>query len=260
MWPAHFCYCGGMTATGDEDERDGTRAAVFATTHWSVVLAAGNLHSPHSAQALETLCRTYWYPLYAFVRRQGCSPEDAQDLTQGFFARLLEKHYLGQVEPQKGKFRCFLLAAMRHFLSDQRDREHTVKRGGGLAHLSLDAQDAEARYRLEPVDRLDAERIYERRWAMTLLDRALSRLRDETIAVGKAETFESLQDFVAGESEVSCGEVAARLGLTESAVKSLLHRLRVRYRALVREEIAQTVADPAEVDAEIRHLIAAVGE
>ncbi len=249
-----------MNGASDGVGSSANGSALFATTHWSVVLAAGHAGSAQSAEALETLCRTYWYPLYAFVRRQGYSPEDAQDLTQGFFARLLEKQYLGQVAPQKGKFRSFLLAALRHFLSDQRDREHTVKRGGGLAHLSLDARDAEERYRLEPVDRLDAERIFERRWAMTLLERALSRLRDESVAAGKAETFESLKDFVAGESDVSCGEVASRLGLTESAVKSLLHRLRLRYRALVREEIAQTVADPSEVDAEIRHLIVAVGE
>ncbi len=246
--------------TEDPDPGAPTQAAVFATTHWSVVLAAGQEDTPQASVALEQLCRTYWYPLYAFVRRQGYSPEDAQDLTQGFFARLLEKHYLEQVEPQKGKFRSFLLAALRHFLSDQRDREHTVKRGGGLAHISLDAQDAEERYRLEPVDRLDAERIFERRWAITLLERALSRLRDENVAAGKAETFETLKDFVAGDSDVSCDDVAARMGLSESAVKSLLHRLRVRYRALVREEIAQTVANPMEVDAEIRHLIAAVSE
>jgi prepilin-type N-terminal cleavage/methylation domain-containing protein/prepilin-type processing-associated H-X9-DG protein len=146
------------------------RAGWFATTHWSVVLAAGEPGSPQSAEALEKLCRAYWYPLYAFVRRDGYSPEDAQDLTQAFFARLLEKQYLNQVEPQRGKFRYFLLAALRHFLSDQRDRANATKRGGGADHLSLDAQDAEERYRLEPVDRMDAEKIYEHRWAMTLLE------------------------------------------------------------------------------------------
>lgn len=233
---------------------------LFRTTHWSVVLAAGRSESPQAAQALETLCRTYWYPLYAYVRRQGCSPEDAQDLTQAFFARLLEKNYVGQVGQQKGKFRSFLLAALRHFLSDQRDRARTVKRGGGAAHISLDAQDAEERYRLEPVDRMDAERIFERRWAMTLLEKALSRLRDESAEVGKITTFERLKDFVAGENELSCDELAARMGLTESAVKSAVHRLRERYRELVREEIGQTVADPGGIDAEIRHLIAVISE
>jgi RNA polymerase sigma-70 factor (ECF subfamily) len=151
----------------------------FTTTHWSVVLAAAQRESPQAAEALETLCRTYWYPLYTYVRRQGSSPEDAQDSTQAFFARLIKKHYLGQVEPQKGRFRSFLLAALRHFLSDQRDQARTLKRGGGAPHISLDAQDVEARYGLEPVGRMDAEKIFERRWAMTLLGRALGRLRDE---------------------------------------------------------------------------------
>ncbi len=234
--------------------------ALFTTTHWSVVLAAGQSESPQAAQALETLCRTYWYPLYAYVRREGYDATDAQDLTQEFFARLLAKNYLAQVERQKGKFRSFLLAALRHFLADQRDRARAVKRGGGADCLSLDAQTAEERYRLEPVDRMDAERIYERRWAMTLIERALTRLRDENVAAGKTELFERLRSFVAGESDVSCGEAATRLGLTESAVKSALHRLRQRYRELVREEIAHTVADPAEIDAELRYLIAVMSQ
>jgi RNA polymerase sigma factor (sigma-70 family) len=234
--------------------------ATFATTHWSVVLAAQEEHTPHAAEALEQLCQTYWYPLYAFVRREGSSAPDAQDLTQEFFARLLEKNYLAQVAPQKGKFRSFLLAALRHFLADQRDRARAVKRGGGADCLSLDAQAAEERYRLEPVDRMDAEKIYERRWAMTLLEQALTRLRDENVAADKKELFERLRDFVAGESDMSCGEAAAQLGLTESAVKSALHRLRQRYRELVREEVAHTVADPAEVDAELRYLIAVLSQ
>jgi DNA-directed RNA polymerase specialized sigma24 family protein len=235
-------------------------AAQFTTTHWSVVLAAGQGESSQTAEAMEKLCRTYWYPLYAYVRCEGYSPEDALDSTQAFFARLLEKHYLGQVGPQKGKIRSFLLAALRHFLSNQRDRARTVKRGGDAVHISLDAQDAEERYRLEPVDRMDAQRILERRWAMTLLERALSRLREESVSAGKTDTFECLQDFIAGESDVSCTAVAARMGLTESAVKSILHRLRQRYRALVREEIAQTVADPGEIDAEIRYLITVISQ
>ena len=235
-------------------------AAIFATTHWSVVLAAGQSTDAQASEALEQLCRTYWYPLNAFVRREGRSPEDAQDLTQGFFARLLEKNYLAQVERQKGKFRSFLLAALRHFLADQRDRARAVKRGGGADCLSLDAQTAEERYRLEPVDRMDAEKIYERRWAMTLLEQALTRLRDENIAAGKLELFERLRDFVAGESDISSAEAATQLGLTESTVKSALHRLRQRYRELVREEIAHTVADPAEIDTELRYLIAVLSQ
>ena len=228
----------------------------FTTTHWSVVVMAQEPDSPQAAEALERLCRTYWYPLYAYVRRQGHTPEDAQDLTQEFFARLLEKNYLAQVAREKGKFRSFLLAALRHFLSDQQDRAKAVKRGGAADCVSLDAQSAEERYRLEPVNGMDAGKLYERRWAMTLLEQALTRLRDESVAAGRPELFERLRDFVAGESEDSCGAVAAQLGLTESAVRAALHRLRRRYRELVREAVAQTVADPAEIDAELRYLIA----
>jgi RNA polymerase sigma-70 factor (ECF subfamily) len=218
----------------------------FTTTHWSVVLRAADGDSPQAVAALEQLCRTYWYPLYAYVRREGHTATDAQDLTQEFFARLLARNSLAQVRPQKGKFRSFLLAALRHFLSDQRDRARAVKRGGGAEVLSLDAQEAEERYRLEPVERLDAEKIYERRWAMTLLEQALMRLRDESAA--------------AGDSEVTCGEAATELGLSESAVKSAVHRLRERYRAFVLEEIAHTVADPAEIKAEIRYLITVMSQ
>ncbi len=244
-----------MGKPAEHESAVASRAALFATTHWSVVLAAGQEESPRAAEALEKLCRTYWYPLYAYVRREGHSAADAEDLTQEFFARLLARNSLAQVGPQKGKFRSFLLAALRHFLSDQRDRARAMKRGGGTDCVSLDAQSAEDRYRLEPVDRMDAERIYERRWAVTLLEQALRRLRDESVVAGKAELFEHLRGFVAGESDVSCAEAAAQLGLTESAVKSVVHRLRERYRELVREEIAHTVADPAEIDAEIRYLI-----
>ncbi len=227
---------------------------LFATTHWSVVLAAAEQQTPEGTTALEQLCRAYWYPLYAYVRREGHSPEDAQDLTQGFFAQLLARHSLAQVAPEKGRFRSFLLAAIRHFLSVERARARAVKRGGNARILSLDAQAAEARYRLEPVERLDAEKIYEHRWAMTLLEQAVIRLREEFAAAGKAELFEHLRGFVAGDREVTCGEVASSLGLSESAAKSAVHRLRQRYRELVREEIAHTVADPAEIDSEIRYL------
>lgn len=239
-------------------ESPGTQRGVFATTHWSVVLAAGQSENACTAAALECLCRTYWYPLYAFIRREGYQAPDAQDLTQGFFSRLLAKNYLGQVDPQKGKFRSFLLAALRHFLSDQRDRDRAAKRGGGAEILSLDAQDAEERYRLEPMEQMDAQKIFERRWAITLLEQALARLRDESARAGKAELFECLRDFVAGVSEVSYAAAAARLGQTGSAVKSALHRLRQRYHELVREEVAHTVADPAEIDAEIRYLITVI--
>jgi RNA polymerase sigma factor (sigma-70 family) len=233
---------------------------LFATTHWSVVLAAANEETPEAAAALERLCRTYWYPLYAYVRREAYSPADAQDLTQGFFAQLLARNSLAQVGPEKGKFRSFLLASMRHFLSDQRERARTVKRGGRVQILSLDAQEAEDRYRLEPVERLDAEKIYERRWAMTLLEQALARLREESAAAGKAELFERLRRFVAGDSEATWGEAAVELGLTEGAMKAAVHRLRARYRTLLRDEIAQTVADPAEIEEEVRYLIRVVSQ
>ena len=228
---------------------------LFATTHWSVVLAAAEGEKPEAAAALEQLCRTYWYPLYAYVRREGYSPADAQDLTQEFFARLLARNLFAGVAPEKGKFRSFLLVALRHFLSDQRDRASAAKRGGGKEVLSLDAEEAEGRYRLEPIERLDAQRIYERRWAMTLLGQAWTRLREESAAQGKLQHFERLAEFVAGESEVTCVAAASELGLTESAMRSAVHRLRERYRALIREEIASTVGAPGEVDEELRYLI-----
>lgn len=228
---------------------------VFATTHWSIVLSAADQETPGATAALETLCRTYWYPLYAYVRREGLNPEDAQDATQEFFASLLRRNSLTRVAPEKGRFRSFLLAAMRHFLSDQRDRAQTIKRGGRAVIFSMDAQEAEERYRVEPVDHLDAEKIYERRWAMTLLQQAVVRLRDEMAAAGKAELFERLKGFVSGDREVKCGDVSALLGMSEGATKSAVHRLRQRYRELVREEIAHTVADPAEIDSEIAYLI-----
>jgi len=230
--------------------------ATFATTHWSVVLAAQAAHTPHAADALEKLCRTYWYPLYAYVRREGSSAADAQDLTQEFFARLLAKNYLAQVERQKGKFRSFLLAALRHFLADQRGRARAVKRGGAADCISLDAQTAEERYRLEPVDRMDAEKIYERRWALTLLEQVLRQLEAEFAATGKRQLFEQLKVFLLEEKGVgSYAESAARLEMTEGALRVAVHRLRQRYGELFRDEIAHTVARPDEIEEEVRHLL-----
>ncbi|MEK7675189.1 MAG: sigma-70 family RNA polymerase sigma factor [Verrucomicrobiota bacterium] len=230
--------------------------ATFATTHWSVVLAAQAAHTPQAAKALEKLCRTYWYPLYAYVRREGSSALDAQDLTQEFFARLLEKNYLGQVAREKGKFRSFLLAALRHFLADQRDRARAVKRGGGADCISLDAQTAEERYRLEPADELNPEKIYERRWAMTLLDQVLRHLEAEFAATGKRPLFEHLKVFLLDEKGVgSYAETAARLEMTEGALRVAVHRLRQRYGELFRNEIAHTVARPDEIEEEVRHLL-----
>jgi RNA polymerase sigma-70 factor (ECF subfamily) len=239
---------------GSDAERRG-QGGIFLTTHWSVVLAAAERNEPEGSAALEQLCRTYWYPLYAYIRRDGRNAAEAEDLTQGFFAHLLARDFLARVGPQKGKFRSFLLAALRRFLCDQWDRARAVKRGGGAEVLSLDAQEAEERYRMEPVERLDPEKLYERRWVLTLLEQALARLRDESAAAGKAVLFQRLRSFVAVENEVSCAEVAAELGLTESAAKAALHRLRERYREILRDEIARTVASPAELEAEIRYLV-----
>jgi RNA polymerase sigma-70 factor (ECF subfamily) len=231
----------------------------FTTTHWSLILHAQDTSSPLAAAALERLCRAYWYPLYVFVRRQGEGEESAKDLTQGFFARLLEKRYLAQVQREKGKFRCFLLTSLKHFLSDERDKARALKRGGGQTLVSLDDSTGEERYRLEPADAMDAEKLFERRWALTLLEQARARVREEYLESGKATLYDRLKPFESGDQNASSyAQVAAELGLTESAVKSAIFRMRQRYRELVREEVANTVEDPAEVDAEIRHLISVI--
>lgn len=233
--------------------------ATFATTHWSVVVSAGQPQAPQAAQALETLCRTYWYPLYAYVRRRGYGPEDAQDLTQGFFADLLGRDFLRNVAPKNGRFRSFLLACLNHFLSDERDRARAAKRGRGQPPISLDADLAEQRYRAEPTDEHTPQIVYERRWAATLLGQARARLAGEYATHGKTDLLHRLQEFPLGErGEHSFHDCAVRLGLSESALKSAVHRMRQRYRELVREEVAHTVDGPAEVEAEIRHLIAVV--
>jgi RNA polymerase sigma-70 factor (ECF subfamily) len=221
------------------------------------VLAAGRGDEAAARRALEQLCQTYWYPLYVFVRRQGYAPPDAQDLTQGFFARALEKNAFAHLDQQKGRFRAFLLAAMKHFLSDQRDHDRAAKRGGGQTVLSLDAQTAEDRYKLEPVDPLTPEQLYERRWALTVLENARTRLREEFVASHKEALYEQLKSFDAGaRGAPTYAEIGTRLGLSESAVKSAALRLRRRYAELVREQIAQTVPTAAEIDEEIRHLMA----
>ncbi|MBI4662327.1 MAG: sigma-70 family RNA polymerase sigma factor [Verrucomicrobia bacterium] len=210
-------------------------------------------------QALASLCEVYWYPLYAFVRRQGHSPQDAQDLTQAFFARFLEKDYLKDVDRQKGKFRSFLLASLKHFLADQRDRDQAQKRGGGKALVSLDAQTAETRYLLEPHDDLTPDKIFERRWALTLLEQAMARLREEFTLAGKSEFFDQLKVFMAAEKgPVTYAGAAAKLSTTEAAVKMSVQRMRRRYRELLRAEIAHTVARTEEIDEELRHLAEAL--
>jgi RNA polymerase sigma factor (sigma-70 family) len=228
----------------------------FTTTHWSIVLAAQDPASPQAAEALEKLCRSCWYPLYAFVRRQGHDESSAKDLTQGFFARLLEKNYLAQVDQDRGKFRSFLLASLKHYMADERDKERAQKRGGGRVLLSLDETVGEDRYRAEPVDVMDAEKLYERRWALTLLDQARRRLKEEYQNAGKSELYQRLQEFDAGgNGNPPYADVAKDLGLSESGLRTSVFRMRNRHRELVREEVAQTVSSPQEIDEEIRHLI-----
>lgn len=206
--------------------------------------------------ALEKLCAAYWYPLYCFVRRQGHGPHDAQDLTQEFFARILEREYFRLADPERGKFRSFLLTLLKHFLSDERKKAHAQKRGGGQSLLSLDAELAEKRYASEPATDETPEKIFDRRWAFTVMERTVARLRAEYATSGRAKLFDELKQFQPGEEDArSYADVAQRLGVSQSAVKSAIFRLRQRHRDLLREEIAQTVATPGEVDEEIRYLI-----
>ena len=232
----------------------------FRTTHWSIVLAAGN-DSTRARHALETLCQTYWYPLYAFVRRLRHSPHDSEDLVQAFFAQCLEKNYLGAADQGKGRFRSFLLIALKRFLANEWDKARTLKRGGGAPPISLDALTAEQRYALEPAGQLGADRLYERRWALTLLDKVLSRLREEQIAGGRNSAFEVLKDsLTAGGDGAPYAELAARLGMSPGAVKVAVHRLRQRYRELLEAEIANTVASPEEVAEERRYLLSVLSK
>jgi RNA polymerase sigma-70 factor (ECF subfamily) len=248
-----------MVPRPEHEDREATprEADRFMTTHWSLVIAAGQRGSPESVDALVTLCATYWYPLYVFVRRQGYRPEDAQDLTQAFFARLLEKNYVGAADRHRGKFRSFLLASLKHFLSNERDYGRAQKRGGGRPAMSLDFGSAETRYRHEPVDRMTPERLFERRWALTLLDRVLRRLHDEYAAAGNLPLFERLKQFLTAEKGTTpYREVAERAAMTEGAVKVAVHRLRKRYRKLLEDEIAHTVSHEDDVQDELRQLFA----
>ena len=242
---------------GIDQPTTGAGAAQFTTTHWSVVLAARDTASPEADVALAELCRTYWYPLYAFVRRKGHGPHDAQDLTQAFFARLLEKNYVAQADRDRGRFRTFLLAALTHFLADEWDKTRRLKRGGGREMISFDAASAEERYRLEPIDELDAAKLYERRWVTTLFDKVLARLEQEFRDSGKGALFDQLKgSLLAEDTGLSHAELGAQLGLSVDVVKQTVHRMRRRYRELFREEIAQTVAGPGEVEDELKHLFA----
>ena len=220
-----------------------------------MVLLAGR-DTTRAQAALETLCQTYWYPLYAYVRRRGHPPEDAQDLTQEFFARLLEHNWIGRADQQKGRFRSFLLSAMNHFLADEWDKAHAQKRWSGLAPVPLQFDTAETRYGHEPSDNATPEQNYERRWALTLLEKVLNRLRTEYHQEGREVFFAALHPYLVGEgNDQPYAKLAVKLGVTEGAVKTAVYRLRQRYRQLLRDEIAQTVAEPDEVDEELRHLV-----
>ena len=239
------------------DDSSRVYAAEFRPTRWSVILLSAQTKAPGSQAALATLCRLYWYPLYAFVRRRGYYPEDAQDLTQGFFLHLLDHKALAQVDPLKGKFRSFLLASIRNYLSKEVDRVRCLKRGGKTEFVPLDTKNAEDRYQLEAADHLSAEKIFDARWALTLLDEAMSLLSVEYARQEKMATFETLKPFLNpldSEAQPSYEQVADQLEVSVGTVKMLIHRLRKRYTTLLRAEVARTVSDPEEIDEELRAL------
>jgi len=240
-------------------ESDSSVPRDFMTTHWSVVLLAGQEGSPEAASALETLCRTYWYPLYAYARRQGHSPPDGQDLTQQFFAVFLEKKYFGLANPDRGRFRCFLLASFKHFLANEYHRSRAAKHGGRCTFVSWDEANAEAHYRNEPACETSPDKLFEQTWALTLLAKVMKDLQKEYVRAGKGRFFDALQVFLSGEkSEATYKEIGEGLQMGESAVKMAVSRLRQRYGAMLRSEIAHTVAGPASVEDELRDLLGAL--
>ena len=242
-----------MASFQPAQDQSGKPASVFATTHWSVVVVAGDSQSPEAVSAMERLCRTYWYPLYVFVRRKGHGHEDASDLTQGFFFKFLEKRYLRSVDESLGKFRTFLLTSMTHFLANEWDKSQAQRRGGGCQMLSLDQAAAEGRYLLELVDHATPEKIFERRWAQTVMSVVLDRLAAET----EEKRFEIVKGFLLEDKgALSYDEAASQLGISVAAVTSAIHRMRGRFRALLYEEIANTVESPAGVESELRYLMA----
>ncbi len=235
--------------------------SLFVTTRWSVVLAAQEPSSPASAAALETLCRAYWYPLYAYVRGSGHSPHDAQDLTQEFFARLLAKDYLRAADREKGRFRTFLRVCLKRFLANEWDRQRALKRGGGERPTSLEVAVAEQRYASDLATGVPPDRLYERQWALALLEQALARLREEYTGAGKTAEFDHLKSVLTAErGAIPYAELAAALSTTEGAARVAVHRLRKRYRDLFRATVADTVAEPADVDDEVRHIATVLGE
>jgi RNA polymerase sigma-70 factor (ECF subfamily) len=244
----------------DEPDRSDPRAGRFHSTCWANILAARDHADPQAGRALAELCRAYWYPLYAFCRRKGCTPEQAEDLTQGFFSDWLARDFLRTVDPARGRFRTFLLAAFENYLGHERARETRLKRGGRVAIVSLEGGGAEARYLREPAHVETAERLYDRRWALTVLDRALDRLERRMTEQGKAPFFDRLKPALLGaEDAVGYARVAEELRMTEGAVKVAAYRMRARLSALIREEVAQTVAEPSQIDDEIRDLFSVLG-
>jgi len=248
-------------STTDDTTPDNRHAARFRTTRWSVIQAAAGEDSKAARDALGTLCETYWYPVYAFVRRSGCDPDEARDVTQGFFARLLEKRDIGSADPTRGRFRGFLLGSVRHFLSNERNRARALKRGGGQVPLSIDQTDAEGRYAIEPADPVTPETLFMRHWAMTVVDASMQRLADEYADQGKQELFERLRPALTGaDIGMSRREMAAELGMSETALNVVLHRMRRRFRHKLKEEVAQTLADPGDTEDELGRLMAALGD
>jgi RNA polymerase sigma factor (sigma-70 family) len=228
----------------------------FQTTHWTIILKARDDSDTAARESLASLCTTYWYPLYAFVRRQGSTPHEAEDLTQEFFFRFMERNSLSSVRPAAGKFRSFLLACLKNFLANERARTQAQRRGGGRALISLDCAEAETRYSLEPADSLTPEMLYDRRWTFALLERTMNQLRGEYGAAQKSELFEQLQGFLpCGHGGASRADLAAKRGISVGAIDVAVHRLRKRFAALLRAQVAETVSSEAEVDEEIRHLI-----
>ena len=250
-----------MNAGGHRPEDADTGAAWFATTHWSAVLAAGQGEFAQASEALEKLCRIYWQPLYVYARRRGYSLEEAQDLTQSFFAHFLEKKSFSVADPARGRFRTFLLKSLQHFLIDDWKRAHRLKRGGGQVEIPWDIHPAEDHYAAELVETMTPERAYEERWAMTLLEQVLCLLREDYAKAGKTRLFEALRDFLWGiEDSAPYAQIAERLGMTEGAVRVAVHRLREHYRQRLRAEVAHTVSNPNEVDDELRYLIRVISE
>ena len=244
-----------VTSTSTTGASAGFGVAAFTTTHWSVVLEAQG-ESAAAQEALEKLCRTYWRPIFAFLRRQGLPPAEAEDITQGFFAELLERRSLAAVRKEKGRLRSFLLGGLKYFLTNEGRRAMAIKRGKGQRVIPLDELHADDRIEFEPADPMTPEMIYERRWALTVLERVLSRLKDEYRAGGNAALFDSLKELLPDEpGSPSQAEIAARLGMSENAVRQAFYRFRQRYQAILREEIANTVATPGDIEDELRHLI-----